>query len=280
MLRRWLPVGGVLAAAAVLLLLPQTSSAQWMGRGGIGVNAGRFGFYSGSGSPYYSGFYPGYYSGYYGWNAPYYGSTWYPGYYGSSRWYTPGYARWYGPRYSYDWSTPSYYSSSFPSGRSGSYYSSDMSSRSYYGAQAGDMAPADRTVLIDVRIPSDAEIWFEGAKTQSTGMFREFVSPQLEPGQDYIYQIRARWMENGQEVNKTRELRVRAGDQLNLDFLGESAAGSASPAEQPARGAAPSTTDQNRDPTNPDTGTTPKPPASDTDTSTPGGTRTNPPENR
>jgi uncharacterized protein (TIGR03000 family) len=275
MLRRWLRVGGVLAAvAAVLLLLPQTSSAQWLGRGGIGFNVGRFGFYSGS--PYYSGFYPGYYSSYYGWNTPYYGSTWYPRYYGSSgwyapgytRWYAPGYTRWYGPRYSYDWSTPSYYSSSFPTARSGSFYSSDMSRGGYYGAQAGDTAPADRTVVIDVRVPSDAEIWFEGAKTQSTGTFREFVSPQLEPGQDYTYQMRARWMDNGQEVNKTRELRVRAGDQLSLDLLGEATAGAATSPEQPARGAAP------------EPGTTPRTSPADTDTGTPGETKPNPTENR
>jgi uncharacterized protein (TIGR03000 family) len=113
-----------------------------------------------------------------------------------------------------------------------------MSSQGYYGAPAGDMGPSDRTVLIDVRVPPDAEIWFEGAKTQSTGMFREFVSPALEPGQDYTYQVRARWMENGQEVNKDRELRVRAGNQLALDFLGESAAASTFPSEQPARGPA------------------------------------------
>jgi uncharacterized protein (TIGR03000 family) len=272
MLRRWLPAGGVLAAAAaVLLLLPETSSAQWFGRGGIGVNVGRFGFYYGSGSPYYSGFYPGYYSGSYGWNYPYYGSTWYPRYYGSYSTYAPRFTRWYGPRYSYsyDWSTPSYYGYTYPSGSMGTFPTFDMSSQGYYGAQTGDTGPVDRTVLIDVRVPPDAEIWFEGAKTQSTGMFREFASPALEPGQDYTYQVRARWMEGGQEVNKTRELRVRAGDRLGLDFLGESAMGSAFPSDQPARGPA---IDRNlermprygTEQTRPDTGTPPQTPPSET----------------
>ncbi len=282
MLRRWLPAGGVLAAAAaVLLLLPETSSAQWFGRRGIGVNVGRFGFYYGSGSPYYSGFYPGYASGYYGWNYPYYGSTWYPRYYGSYRTYAPGFTRWYGPRYSYsyDWSTPRYYSYGYPSRSMGAFSSVDLSNQGYYGAQTGEMGPSDRTVLIDVRVPPEAEIWFEDNKTQSTGMFREFVSPALEPGQDYTYQMRARWMEGGQEVNKTRELRVRAGDQLSIDFLGESAF--AFPSDQPGRGPA---IDRNLDrmpkygteQTSPDTSTTPQTPPSDTGTSTP---KTTPPEN-
>jgi uncharacterized protein (TIGR03000 family) len=286
MLRRWLPAGSVLAAAAaVLLLLPETSSAQWFGgRGGIGYNTGRFGVYFGSGSPYYSGFYPGYASGYYGWNSPYYGSTWVPRYYGSYSNYAPGFTRWYGPRYSasYDWSTPSYYSSSYPSGTMGSFYATDMSSQGYYGTPTGDMRP-DRTVLINLRVPPEAEIWFDDAKTQSTGMFRDFISPPLQPGQDYTYQVRARWMENGQEVTKNRELRVRAGDQLNLDFLGESA--SAFPSDQPGRGPAIDRniermpkygTEQNLNRTTPSTETTPRTTPLDPGTSTP--PKPNPPE--
>jgi len=269
----------------VLLLLPETSSAQWIGRGGVGFNVGRFGFSYGSGSPYYSGFYPGYGSGNYGWNNPYYGSTWYPRYYGSYSPYAPGFTRWSGPRfgYSYDWTTPIDYSRSYPSGTMGSFYATDTSSRGYYGTQTGDMRPTDRTVLINLRVPAEAEIWFEGAKTQSTGMFRDFISPPLELGQDYTYQVRARWMENGQEVTKNRELRVRAGDQLNLDFLSESAA--AFPSDQPGRGPAIDRniermpkygTDQNPERTTPSTETAPRTTPLDPGTATP--PKPNPPE--
>lgn len=306
MVRRWLPTGSVLAAAAaVLLLLPETSSAQYFGRGGgIGFNTGRFGFSYGSGSPYYSGFYPGSYAGSYGWNYPYSGSTWFPrysdSYYGST--FAPGFTRWYGPRsgYGYDWSTPSYYgystpsyyssggpsyySSSYPSGTTGSFYATGMSSQGYYGAPTAAMGRPDRTVLINMRVPADAEIWFDGAKTQATGMFRDYISPPLELGQDYTYQVKARWMENGQEVNKTRELRVRAGDQLNLDFFGESAL--AFPSGQPGRGPAIDRniermprygTDPNLERTTPSPDTAPRTTPTEPGTETP--PKPNPPEN-
>ncbi len=240
MLKRWLSTGGVLAAAAaLLLLLPQTSSAQFRQRG-FGVNAGPVGFYYGSGSPYYYGAYPGYS----GWNRPYYGSTWYPSNYGwSSAWQSQN---WSGPSYTSDWSSPSYSGYSYPSRTAGSYYSSDMNTGSYYGTPQGEMPRApERNVVFDVRVPPNAEIWFEGAKTQQTGMFREFLSPPLERGQDFTYHVRARWNENGKEVDKTRELRVRAGDHMMIDFLGESATGSAFPSEQPRGGGVPSRTGQN-----------------------------------
>lgn len=225
MLKRWLPVGSVLTAAvALLLLLPETSSAQWR-RSGVGVNVGRVGFYSGSGSPYNYGYSRGYSSGYSGWDDPYYGSIRSQRYYGSSRRSSPQYTRgWYGPSYS----------SSSPSGMTPSSSSSETVARSYYGP-AGEMPRADQTVMIHVRVPLDAELWFDGAKTQQMGMSRDFLSPPLEPGQDYVYQLRARWMRDGQEVVQTRELRVRAGDHKRVDFLSQGQDGTDVPSGQPVR---------------------------------------------
>jgi uncharacterized protein (TIGR03000 family) len=214
----------------VLLLLPETSAAQWRG-GGIGVGSGRFGVYYGSARPFYSGYYPGfgsgYYpgfgSGYYGWNTPYYGSTWNPRSYGDFG-YSRGYPRgWAGPSYDYRWSAPQYYSSTAPSGTAGPYYASEFG-RGYYGTP-GEMPRSDQTVLVRVHVPAEAEIWFGGAKTQQTGTAREFISPVLEPGQEYTYEVRARWMQDGQEVVRTRDLRVRAGNQYHVDFLSEAPSG-------------------------------------------------------
>lgn len=239
MFRRWLPGGSVLAvAAALLLLMPQTSHAQfrhgdWGRGGGWGFNAGNMGYY-GIGNQYYYGYNPRYYSGYSAWNYPNYSSSWYPDYYGGSSSYWPSYSS------GYNWATPSYYSSSYPSGSTGSSYSSDRNTGSYYGAPIGTMSgQPDRTVLIDIRIPPEAKIWFEGTPTQQTGTFRAYISPPLERGQDYVYHVRARWMENGQEVDKTRDLRVRAGDQLSMDFFNEVAPGASFRPGEPTRGAAP-----------------------------------------
>ena len=54
-------------------------------------------------------------------------------------------------------------------------------------------AIADNTARVEVRLPADAELWFEGQKTAQTGTDRSFHSPELQPGQDYVYNVRARW---------------------------------------------------------------------------------------
>jgi uncharacterized protein (TIGR03000 family) len=69
-----------------------------------------------------------------------------------------------------------------------------------------------------VKVPADAEVWFGSGKTRQTGELREFVSPELEPGRDYTYEVKARWTENGKEVVRTRTFDVSAGAWLVVDF--------------------------------------------------------------
>jgi uncharacterized protein (TIGR03000 family) len=64
----------------------------------------------------------------------------------------------------------------------------------------------------------NAQVWFEGTATSQRGSMRQFESPQLTPGRDYIYGIRAEWNQNGKTVSQTREVRLQAGDQLTVDF--------------------------------------------------------------
>ena len=57
-------------------------------------------------------------------------------------------------------------------------------------------------VLAQVHLPSaNAELWVEGQKTRSTGTWREFHSPPLVPGERYVYEFRARWLEDGRPVS-------------------------------------------------------------------------------
>jgi uncharacterized protein (TIGR03000 family) len=75
-------------------------------------------------------------------------------------------------------------------------------------------------VLINVHVMPDAEVWFDGQKTSQTGAYRSFISPALNPDQEFVYHIRARWTENGREVDKTRKIDVHAGDRLLVNFMG------------------------------------------------------------
>ncbi len=90
----------------------------------------------------------------------------------------------------------------------------------YFGAMpaAPGADASDLTVHISVRSPADAEIWFEGSKTTQTGAMREFESPELKPGRQYTYEVRARWMQDGKKVSQTQTIEVSAGDRKTVDF--------------------------------------------------------------
>jgi len=69
-----------------------------------------------------------------------------------------------------------------------------------------------------VQVPAVAEVGFEDQKTTQKGPVRFFESPPVAPGRKYVYHIRARWMDNGREVDQTREVNVYAGDKFSIDF--------------------------------------------------------------
>jgi uncharacterized protein (TIGR03000 family) len=76
---------------------------------------------------------------------------------------------------------------------------------------------------VNLSVPADAKVWFDDSPTGQTGTSRRFQSPPLAVGQDYVYQIRVQWTQDGKEVTRTREVVVHAGDVVNLD-LGASTA--------------------------------------------------------
>jgi uncharacterized protein (TIGR03000 family) len=113
--------------------------------------------------------------------------------------------------------------------------------RSYYPPERPLPQPATMTV----RVPAEAEVWLQGMKASQTGSERVFVSPPLRPGPEYAYEIRARWRQaDGREADWTRRVRVRAGEQLKIDFLA-SPSDQASPTSSEATKAAPSATPEN-----------------------------------
>ena len=51
----------------------------------------------------------------------------------------------------------------------------------------------DNAAMMEIRVPANAEVWVEGDKTSQTGAVRHFVSPTLQTGKTFTYDIRARW---------------------------------------------------------------------------------------
>ena len=219
-------LGFAAVAVAVLLIAADPASAQRFGRGGYGY---------GYGNPYY-GYGPGYGWGY---NPGYSGGWGYPG--GSYNY--PGYSRGWAynnwqtyPQYSgawwntpgYNWSTGGYYGE----GMQGDYYSSTPGTTQPSGTMAqgtmGQGGSMDGQVLINVRVPPNAEVWFDEQKTSQTGPMRTFITPPLNPDHDFVYHIRARWTENGRQVEKTRRVDVHAGDRHFVNFMGRQQEGTSS----------------------------------------------------
>jgi uncharacterized protein (TIGR03000 family) len=108
------------------------------------------------------------------------------------------------------------------------YYSSPVFYPSYAAVPApqdddyayGASQETDRNaVLINVRVPANAEVWFDGTKTSRTGGVRSFVTPPLEPGREYSYEIRVRWIEEGRPVERVRKINFRAGERHTLNFM-------------------------------------------------------------
>jgi uncharacterized protein (TIGR03000 family) len=94
------------------------------------------------------------------------------------------------------------------------------------GSAGVSLAPAQAArapAAITVVAPADAEIFFDGAPTSLRGTERLFVSPELEPGKAYSYEVLARWKEKGQTVERTRTVAVSSGARVRVSFLDDPA---------------------------------------------------------
>jgi uncharacterized protein (TIGR03000 family) len=191
-----------LLAVGAVLLAPATSEAQWRGGGYRGGGYGGNGGYYGGG--YNNG---GYYGG--GYRGGIGISIGRPGYYG-------GYGYPYASGYRYPSYSNGYYNSA-PDVTYAQPYSTTVPQTSYYPSFTNPS-----TAGFTVRLPDpNAEVWFQNYKTQQTGTVRQFQSESLDPTSSYMFQVRARWMQNGQMMDQTRQVPARAGQSYSVDFSSE-----------------------------------------------------------
>jgi uncharacterized protein (TIGR03000 family) len=230
-MRKCLVFGSALTLVALFALV---DVAQAQRRGGRG--RGDDGYYGGG---YYG---DGYRSGW-GWGGRYGGYGYYPGY--AQDWGNNGYNNGYGygsENYNGGLYAGNYGYPSNDSGYGGYGYGGDcccgsygyMSpSQGYYGGYSGDFNQGDmyagqqpyggfagqsNTAAIRVILPNpQAKVWFEGQGTQQTGTDRFFISPELQPG-NYVYTVKASWMQNGHEVTREKQVKVSPGRGAMVDF--------------------------------------------------------------
>jgi len=95
------------------------------------------------------------------------------------------------------------------------YYTDPVVRQAYYYEPA--VAQQSATVL--VQLPrADAKVWFDGSATTQQGMERSFYTPPLDPGGTFTYTIRARWLENGQTIDREQSVNVRPGQTVTVAF--------------------------------------------------------------
>jgi len=184
-------------------------SSGGMGRsyGGFGLgigNYGNYGYGNYGGIGNYGGYglnrYGGYGLGNYGYGSGYYN----PGYYGGTGYYS-GYG-------------PNYYSGGTYGAPSYDYAAPPVD----YGAaqpQPQQAVPQNRAQIHVILPDPEAQVWFDGRKTNATGPTRDFTTPDLDPGADYHYTITAALrQQDGRVVTQERQVNVRAGRDVVVDF--------------------------------------------------------------
>jgi uncharacterized protein (TIGR03000 family) len=74
------------------------------------------------------------------------------------------------------------------------------------------------TVLLTIFVPADAKLYIEDQPTQLTGTRREFISPKLPKGKEFIYTLKAAVEKGSQKVTGKEEVTVKAGDHATVEF--------------------------------------------------------------
>lgn len=82
----------------------------------------------------------------------------------------------------------------------------------------GSLDDAGKVAIIRLRVLENAQVWIDGNATSQTGTSRPFVTPALDPGKDYSYEIRARWTDDGRTVEQTRKITVQSGDRMTVNL--------------------------------------------------------------
>lgn len=225
MLKFALPVA---LATCLWAAMPVEASRGGGGRGGGGWSGGGYRGGSFGGSRGYAGYggyrgYGGYgYRGYGGYGRGYgygYGGAFYP-WYGGGYWPYYGYGG-YGSYGSGPYSTYNYYDYGTPSIVTPVLPTSTplmTTSTEDYSYPPPSTEPTDNKAMVQVIVPADAKVWFDGTSTKQTGTDREFVTPKLTPGDNYSYTVKAQWMEDGKPVDRTMKVKVQANKVSLVDF--------------------------------------------------------------
>jgi uncharacterized protein (TIGR03000 family) len=87
---------------------------------------------------------------------------------------------------------------------------------SYLSPQVATLDPCEAYICVNV--PADAEVFLEGQATTQLGEKRYFKSPPLATDQRFLYEVRARWQENGQPREQIQNIEIQGGNFVQVSF--------------------------------------------------------------
>ena len=79
-------------------------------------------------------------------------------------------------------------------------------------------APKEAKLIVD--LPTDAKLFIDDRPMQFTSQHPIFVTPGLQDGKTYYYELRAEIMRDGKAVSDTKRVVFHAGDELRESFAG------------------------------------------------------------
>jgi uncharacterized protein (TIGR03000 family) len=218
MWKPWAFCKTAVVALAAMLFLVQSSEAQ------VGVFVGGGGNHGGTqwgvslGTPFYGGYASPNYGGYYG-SAYRYGS--YP-YYGTSYYSPYVYNGFNSVPYSYTYGSTPYYSGVTSYDYNNAYLMPSNAYQSFYYTpdSNGTTNQVANSATIQIIVPANASVWFDGSATQQTGPVRLFTTPALPEGKASSYEVKASWKDaNSVDVTRTRTIQVAPNQHTAVNFM-------------------------------------------------------------
>jgi uncharacterized protein (TIGR03000 family) len=86
------------------------------------------------------------------------------------------------------------------------------------GPKKGEEASLSAPATIIVSLPSEAALKVDDYVTTSTSATRVFMSPKLNPGQDFSYTLTAEIVRDGKPVVASKRITVRAGEETRVSM--------------------------------------------------------------
>ncbi len=70
-----------------------------------------------------------------------------------------------------------------------------------------------------VEVPADAKVFVDGVETKLANLTsRSYITPPLERGRDFAYDVRVDVVRDGQTLSETQQIVVRAGEESRAVF--------------------------------------------------------------